>query len=119
MAHIYHILKRSDWERAKKDGSYHPISLNNEGFIHCSKTDQIKKVADSFYKSLKDLIIIRIEEESVEAKVVHEPPLEAPMSEVLFPHIYGELNIDSVDKEIDFPCSEDGSFELPDGLLGD
>jgi len=119
MAYIYHILDCNDWETAKKNNTYHPVSLENEGFIHCSRTDQLQKVANSFYKGQTNLIIIRIEEDKVGPKVVHEPPLEAPMSGVLFPHIYGDLNIDSVDKEIEFPCNEDGTFQLPEELLGE
>ena len=117
MANIFHIVLKSDWEKAKSLGSYSPESLTKEGFIHCSHTDQIVKVANSFYKAVKGLIIIRIVENLVKAKVKHEPPLEAPLSGILFPHIYGDLNINSVDKEFDFPCKDDGTFELPNGLL--
>lgn len=116
--HIFHIVPKAEWEQSKKDGSYSPISLSNEGFVHCSRTDQLIKVANSFYKGQPNLIIIRIEVEKLSAEVKTEPPLEAPNSGVLFPHIYGPVNIDSVDKEIEFPCLDDGTFELPSELLG-
>jgi uncharacterized protein (DUF952 family) len=34
----------------------------------------------------------------------------------LFPHLYGELNVDAVARVVELPCEVDGSFQLPDGL---
>lgn len=33
---IYHIVERSEWDRAKVGSVYRPASLTSEGFIHCS-----------------------------------------------------------------------------------
>ncbi len=117
MANIFHIIPKSEWEMAKRHGKYSPESLNKEGFIHCSHTDQIVQVANSFYHDRDDLLLLRIFEPKVTAEVKHEPPLEAPLSGILFPHIYGDLNLDSVTKVIEFPCDENGKFTLPSGLL--
>jgi uncharacterized protein (DUF952 family) len=118
MSNIFHIVPRKDWEEAKQNGSYSPVSLSNEGFIHCSHTDQILEVANSFYKGHKDLLILRIVDSLVKHEIKEEPPLEAPLSGILFPHIYGELNLNAVEREIDFPCNDDGQFRLPSDLLG-
>ena len=114
---IFHIVGREEWLNAKKKGSYHPESLEKEGFIHCSKADQLLGVANSFYKGIDHLIILRIDTSLIKIEIKMEPPLEAPMSSILFPHLYGELNLDCVEKEIEFPHSEDGSFKLPENLL--
>lgn len=114
---IFHIVSRSDWETAKKKGSYEPASLKKEGFIHFSKTDQILKVANSFYKGNSDLIILKVDPEKLKHELKMEPPLEAPMSGILFPHLYGPLEIEAVEGEIDFPCNDDGSFDLPKDLI--
>lgn len=113
---LFHIVSKSDWEKAKSSGSYQPPSLKKEGFIHCSKTDQLLGVANSFYKGQTDLLILRINKEKVTSEIKFEPPLEAPMSGLLFPHIYGALEVNAVDGTVEFPCSPDGTFSLPDNL---
>jgi uncharacterized protein (DUF952 family) len=117
MANIFHIIPKSDWEAAQKYGVYSPESLRKEGFIHCSHTDQIVQVANSLYHDRDDLLLLRIYEPDIKPEVKHEPPLEAPMSGLIFPHIYGDLNLDAVTKVFEFPCGDDGKFTLPGGLL--
>ncbi|MCF8058850.1 MAG: DUF952 domain-containing protein [Bacteriovoracaceae bacterium] len=117
MANIFHIIPKEDWLSAQKHGIYSPVSLNIEGFIHCSNTDQIIDVANSLYRSRGDLLLLRIYRPKVSAEIKDEPPLEAPMSGLIFPHIYGDLNLDAVEKVFEFPCNESGSFKLPSNLL--
>ncbi len=116
MSKIYHILSREDWKKAKIKGSYAPASLKNDGFIHFSHADQLLSVANSFFRGQKDLIILKVAPKQLLSPLKIEPPLEAPMSGVLFPHLYGELNLDAVKGKVDFPCEEDGSFLLPEDL---
>lgn len=117
MAYIFHIVEKESWELAKKHGVYSPESIKIEGFIHCSKVDQILKVANTFYKDKENLLLLKIEEEKVSGKVVYEAPLEAPQSGLLFPHIYGDLNLDSVVKEFGFHKNDNHEYVLPTDLL--
>ena len=41
MAIFYHIIDREEWEQARAAGSYHPESLDSEGFIPCSYPAQV------------------------------------------------------------------------------
>lgn len=117
MAFVFHIIEKDHWNKAQENGSYKPDSLSKEGFIHCSKIDQILTVANSFYKGMPHLLLLKIEEGLIKEKLVYEPPLEAPNSGVNFPHIYGALNLDSVTEVFEFPISSDGAFHLPEGLF--
>ena len=114
---IFHIVSKSEWEKAKKAGSYEPASLKNEGFIHFSKTDQLLGVANSFYKGQKDLLILKVNLDKLSHDLKMEPPLEAPMSGMLFPHLYGPMEIEAAEKEIEFPCDSNGTFDLPEDLI--
>ena len=114
---IFHVVNKEDWAMGKKNGTYSPESLKKDGFIHCSRADQIIKVANSFFKNTPNLILLRIDQSKVINEIKTEAPLEAPWSDIHYPHIYGELNIDAVECEFDFPCQSDGLFQLPDNLL--
>jgi uncharacterized protein (DUF952 family) len=110
---IFHITQRQQWEQAKNIGTYRGDTLDTEGFIHCSKATQIIKVANTFFSNQKELVLLFIEPDRVQPEIRYEA---AEIGE-LFPHIYGELNIDSVYKVIDFEPGEDGLFELPQEVI--
>jgi uncharacterized protein (DUF952 family) len=108
--HIYHITTRKDWLEAQRAGAYRADSLHSQGFIHCSTRAQILPVAGRYYPGRTDLMILSIEEEKVQSPVRYEN-LEGGAE--LFPHIYGELNLDAVAKAADFSPNDDGTFEFP------
>lgn len=110
---ILHITKSQQWEQAKNLGRYRADSLDSEGFIHCSKSTQILNVAKRFFDNQKELVLLFIDSEKVQAEIRYEP---AEIGE-LFPHVYGELNIDAVYQVIDFEAGEDGLFELPQEVI--
>ncbi|MBD6620219.1 DUF952 domain-containing protein [Komarekiella sp. 'clone 1'] len=105
---ILHITQRQQWEQAKNIGTYRGDTLDTEGFIHCSKATQVVKVANRFFLNQKELVLLFIKADTVKPEIRYEGIEEYE----LFPHIYGELNIDSVYKVIDFEVGEDGLFEL-------
>ncbi|MDZ8053757.1 MAG: DUF952 domain-containing protein [Aulosira sp. ZfuVER01] len=113
MKNILHITQTKQWDQAKINGSYHADSLDTEGFIHCSEANQIVKVANKFFRNQKGLVLLFIDADKVKAKIRYE---EAEIDE-LFPHIYGELNIDAVFQVIDFESGENGLFELPQEVV--
>lgn len=108
---IVHILQKNDWEKAKVNKFYKPDSFETEGFIHCSTFEQVIGTANFHYKNTKDMMILVIDENLLINKVVYE---DLYNKGVKFPHIYSEINIDSVIETIDFPCNIDGIFELPE-----
>jgi uncharacterized protein (DUF952 family) len=115
---IFHIAVRAEWEAALREGKYAPPSLDAEGFIHCSAREQIIGTANLFYKGRTDLILLGIDEGRLAAPLRYEAPADAKdvRATVKFPHIYGALNLEAVTWAVAFPCSADGSFELPTGV---
>lgn len=113
MSYIYHIIERGHWSKAKEDGVYTPESIKIEGFIHCSKLEQVCTVANNFYKNKNDLLLLKIDESKISAKCVYEAPLEAPDSGLVFPHIYGDLNLDAVIDVLELNKDEENQFVLP------
>ena len=79
---------------------------------------QVIDTANRFYRGRDDLVLLLIDESRLKAKLKYEAPttdLDESSGE-LFPHLYGELNVDAVVRTVELPCEVDGSFQLPDGL---
>ena len=106
---ILHITQRHEWEKAKNLGTYRSNTLDSEGFIHCSTLIQVIGSANRFFKNQTDLVILKIDVDRVTPEIRYE----GADSNNLFPHIYGELNIDAVTGSIDLESNADGSFILP------
>jgi len=120
MAKIFHVIPKETWSNLKstKSVSIEPESLKTEGFVHCCKADQLEGVIDRFFSSALKLAVLRINESKLEKAVVYEAPAEAPNSGLLFPHYYGALPIESVEKEFMLSReSLDTPFSLPNHLL--
>jgi uncharacterized protein (DUF952 family) len=112
---IVHIVKRVEWELAVARGTYAPGSLPAEGFIHCSTPAQLIDTANRFYRGQSDLVVLCIEESRLKAALKYEAPVmqHGESAGELFPHLYGELNLDAVMRVVALPCGADGSFQSP------
>ena len=108
MKTIFHICRKEDWEAAQKAGVYTADSLESEGFIHCSKAEQVAGVANAFYKGMEGLVLLHIALDKLQVEVRWE---EAEGE--VYPHIYGPVNLDAVVEVIDFEVGEDGEFVYP------
>ncbi|MEM1395498.1 MAG: DUF952 domain-containing protein [Cyanobacteria bacterium P01_A01_bin.80] len=109
MKTIFHITPRQDWEKASSEGIYRADSLKTEGFIHCSTSAQVVKVANLFFKNKTNLLLIFINSDRVKSEIRYDAVTESET----FPHIYGALNLDAVFKVINFEAGKNGIFELP------
>jgi uncharacterized protein (DUF952 family) len=110
---ILHITQRDRWAKAKNLGSYRSDSLDTEGFIHCSTLAQVIGSANRFFTGQTELVILVIDIDRVTPEIRYEGAAQNN----LFPHIYGELNIDAVIKAIDLETNSDGLFIMPKELV--
>ncbi len=108
--YFYHICKQTDWATAQQVGIYEAFSLEDEGFIHFSTEAQVLNTAQLFYKGQQDLVLLYIEAEKLIPEVVFE---NTTGGEELFPHLYGALNLDAVEKALPFVPNAEGYFEMP------
>jgi uncharacterized protein (DUF952 family) len=112
---IYHITSRLSWSAAQTDGAYSADTLASQGFIHCSKVDQILRVANTFYANQHGLVILEIASSFLTVPLRWE--LGTDKADELFPHLYGPLNLAAVVQVHNFEPGPDGRFSLPAGLL--
>lgn len=117
---IYHITLRATWIEARKRGEYRAVSLEDEGFIHCSTNSQILPIVDKFFKGQRNLLLLVIDPSLLSSELKWEPPSGGAPPGVpdndLFPHIYGPINLEAVVKTVDLESLPDGSYDLPINL---
>ncbi|HEY5664509.1 MAG TPA: DUF952 domain-containing protein [Ilumatobacter sp.] len=90
---IVHLALPGDWPAAGPAGDYRissrGVTLEQEGFIHCSFPDQVVAVANRFYGDLTELTVLEIDPRRLAAEVVVEPAADGVAE--LFPHVYGPI----------------------------
>ena len=105
MDQIVHICSLEDWQDAQTAGIYRAESLEAEGFIHCSRPEQVVEVANRYYGGRTDLLILWIDP----SKLAVELRWEASEEEI-YPHIYGPINLAVIIQVSEFLPDDDGVF---------
>ena len=111
---IFHVIARTCWSEAQQSSVYTADSLLSEGFIHCSNTTQILRVANKFYANQVGLVILEIDPSKLKPEVRWEAGTD--QADEMFPHIFGPLNLEAVIGVFDFEPGSDGKFHLPQAL---
>lgn len=89
---IYHIATPEDWNRSAGTGEYFPSGYPAEGFIHASKSEQVRGVVSRYYKNQKGLILLEIDESKLASPVRYE----VSTAQEEYPHIYGPIQRSAV-----------------------
>ena len=103
---IAHICSLDDWRSAQAAGEYRADSLTIEGFIHCSRLEQVIGVANRYYSGRSDLVLLWIDPAKLSAELRWEPS-----DGDVYPHLYGALNLDAITQALAFPSDADGVFQ--------
>ncbi len=90
MTSLYHLVSAADWPTDPE--SYHPASLDSEGFIHLSDAGQVPGTSLRYYTAVTDLMVIRLDSEKLTAELIWEDT----SGNGEFPHLYGHLNGEAV-----------------------
>ena len=105
MSRILHITTPAALEAGRANGTYTAPSLDDEGFIHCSTDEQVADTANRYYAGQSGLILLHIDTNQLSADVKWEPS-----NGVLFPHIYGPIDLDAIVDVEPFEPGDDGLF---------
>ena len=90
---IYHVTTKAAWNKAIEKGFYEAVSLIDEGFIHCSQTEQVAGVLLRYYAGQKDLVKLEIDTDKLTSRFIYE---WSPSTADTFPHVYGPINVEAV-----------------------
>ena len=109
MGIIFHLTKQADWEARDLNEGYVAPSLASEGFIHCSEDEaQLLQVAHRLFAAEAGLLALEVETDLLTSPVQREPA----RSGVIYPHIYGPIDLSSVAGTRRILVGADGSFNL-------
>lgn len=89
---IYHIVLPAIWAQYKDKPAYEAESLATEGFIHCSYANQLEAVLKRYYADAGTVLILTIDTEKLTSELIEEPST----NNEIYPHIYGNINIDAI-----------------------
>lgn len=94
---IFHIATAADWRRTLDTGTYTTSTvgrtLEEEGFIHASRREQVQGVFDRYYRGLGEHLVLltidptRLSDADVRVEAVGEDT---------YPHVYGPINRSAV-----------------------
>jgi glutathione S-transferase len=114
---MFHMALPADWEAAERAGDYRistrGVTLEQEGFIHCSFEDQVVGVANRFYADIDEVVLLHVDPSKLTAEVRHEAP--APGIPEVFPHVYGPIALSAVVATIRWERGDDG-WHLPPAI---
>ncbi len=103
---IFILTSAAAYEQARALGQY-AIPDPTEGFIHASPADQLNRVANKYYTGVEDLLLLIVDPQRVHAEIKWEPATGG-----LYPHIYGDLNLDAVTKIVPIQKAADGTIVI-------
>jgi glutathione S-transferase len=94
---LFHISTIEAWEQTRRDGvvidSTRDLTLDEEGFIHCSYAEQVAATATRFYGDLPEVVLLSIDPTHLNAPVVEE---DLAGSGEPFPHVYGPIDLAAI-----------------------
>jgi uncharacterized protein (DUF952 family) len=91
---IFHVAMGSDWEAARKQGSY-TAGLGDAGFIQAAYPHRWAVAKErQFMEIYTPLMLLEIETDQLSSVLLEEQ--SRPGSEEICPRIYGPLNLDAV-----------------------
>jgi uncharacterized protein (DUF952 family) len=93
---IFHIATLADWMEAEASGIYAMSTLGRtleqEGYIHAARHDQVPGVRDRYYADVRDpLVVLEIETDRLDAEVRDEQ-----VGDEVYPHVYGPIPASAV-----------------------
>ena len=89
---IVHLATPAEWDAAQARGDIAPASLASEGFIHCSRPDQVAATIERHFGGVDELVLLHLDP----AAFGHDLRWEEGRPGEDFPHVYRAIRLDEV-----------------------
>lgn len=117
---IWHLALKHEWEAAAGMGEYRVstlgASLDDVGYIHCSRPHQAPDVAARFYAQVTEPLAILVMDDDVVRAAGTAIAYEDAGAGELFPHLYGAIDPAWV-REVLPAHMDDGRLVIDDGRV--
>lgn len=104
---LLHVTKADAWAEARASGSYRPVSLAQEGFVHLSTATQWERTLRRFFHGEPGLVLLFVDESLLPVEVRYEPA-----DGELFPHLYAALPASAVVEVATLDVDADGVHRI-------
>ena len=110
---IFHVALEADWLAAQAAGDYRTSTrgrtLEQEGFIHAGRREQVLPVLERFYDDAGPLLLLTVDPDRLSSPVRDD---EVAPGEV-YPHVYGPIDLAAVVSADPVERGPDGTWVLP------
>lgn len=107
---IYKICTNAQWRAAERNRVFHGSDVDlRDGFIHFSTRAQLPETAARHFAGQSDLVLVTVDSAKLGSRLKWEPSRGG----VLFPHLYGDLDLTVVQKVEPLSLSPDGRHVFP------
>lgn len=108
---IYKIVPSTLWQEAREAGVFKGAAIDlTDGYIHFSTAEQVKETALRHFTGQEDLLLVAVDGGALGEKLVFEPSRGGD----LFPHLYGDLPLNTVLWETPLTLGDDGAHQFPE-----
>ena len=109
---IFKIVSEAEWNQAVASGVFRGAEIDlSDGYIHFSTSAQVAETAAKHFVGRRDLLLFAIDANQLGDALKWEPSRGGD----LFPHLYGELDLDLVKDARPLPIGENGEHRF-DGM---
>lgn len=106
---IYKIVPAALWRESTATGRFTGSPIDRQdGFIHFSTAAQVRETAARHFTGVADLLLVAVSAEAMGLR------WEPSRGGDLFPHLYGDLPLSSVQWVKPLPLDEIGMHVFPD-----
>ena len=106
---IYHIVHPTWWETFVNKDYYESETLSEEKFIHLSTLEQVNGTLANYFQGAGRLFLLHINASKLTSNLVYEDLFDRG---IVFPHLYGRLNKDAVEKVQELLADADGVMKI-------
>jgi uncharacterized protein (DUF952 family) len=111
---ILHLAMHDDWDQAVDEGEYRVstrgLSLDEVGFIHASTASQLPTIAVANYSGSSERLLLLVMDDEALRSAGIEVRYEDGGDGELYPHIYGAIPAQLVQRTLPAQFDEAGAF---------